>query len=76
MGDPALRQGYVRLMIDDLQVNGKEIRTRGSQKALEHAVLATATRPQTMVPSFARKWRTRQDSNLWPLPSEGSALSS
>jgi len=21
-------------------------------------------------------WRTRQDSNLWPLPSEGSALSS
>ena len=22
------------------------------------------------------KWRTRQDSNLWPLPSEGSALSS
>ena len=24
----------------------------------------------------AEKWRTRQDSNLWPLPSEGSALSS
>jgi hypothetical protein len=22
------------------------------------------------------EWRTRQDSNLWPLPSEGSALSS
>ena len=22
------------------------------------------------------KWRTREDSNLWPLPSEGSALSS
>jgi hypothetical protein len=22
------------------------------------------------------KWRARQDSNLWPLPSEGSALSS
>jgi len=21
-------------------------------------------------------WRTREDSNLWPLPSEGSALSS
>src|SRR3546814_1255573 len=25
---------------------------------------------------FAREWRTREDSNLWPLPSEGSALSS
>ena len=23
-----------------------------------------------------RKWRTQEDSNLWPLPSEGSALSS
>ena len=23
-----------------------------------------------------RRWRTREDSNLWPLPSEGSALSS
>ena len=23
-----------------------------------------------------KRWRTRQDSNLWPLPSEGSALSS
>ena len=25
---------------------------------------------------YVRKWRTREDSNLWPLPSEGSALSS
>jgi hypothetical protein len=23
-----------------------------------------------------KKWRTRRDSNPWPLPSEGSALSS
>ena len=23
-----------------------------------------------------RRWRTQEDSNLWPLPSEGSALSS
>jgi hypothetical protein len=26
--------------------------------------------------SFVREWRTRRDSNPWPLPSEGSALSS
>jgi len=25
---------------------------------------------------LVRNWCTRQDSNLWPLPSEGSALSS
>ncbi|MFD1797099.1 hypothetical protein ACFSC1_14020 [Paracoccus aurantiacus] len=23
---------------------------------------------------FSRKWRTREDSNLWPLPSEGLRL--
>ena len=28
------------------------------------------------LPSASRRWRTRQDSNLWPLPSEGNALSS
>ena len=27
-------------------------------------------------PDTRKKWRTREDSNLWPLPSEGSALSS
>src|SRR5579863_3904490 len=26
--------------------------------------------------SFSLMWRARQDSNLWPLPSEGNALSS
>lgn len=38
--------------------------------------VATAAGSRKKMPSFARKWRTRQDSNLWPLPSEGNALSS
>jgi len=25
---------------------------------------------------MSTKWRTRHDSNVWPLPSEGNALSS
>ena len=65
-GDPALRQGYVRLLVDEVQVDGREIRICGSKKALEHAVLATANSPQGMVPSFARKWRARNDSNVRP----------
>ena len=37
--------------------------------------------PRPVIPSSrdvdpGRRWRTREDSNLWPLPSEGSALSS
>src|SRR4051812_48597423 len=30
----------------------------------------------TLNPADLRKWRARRDSNPWPLPSEGSALSS
>ncbi|GAA3908878.1 recombinase family protein [Sphingomonas limnosediminicola] len=74
--NPALRQAYVRLLIDDVTVDETEIQIRGSRKALERAVIATAASAGTKVPIFAREWRTRQDSNLWPLPSEGSALSS
>lgn len=65
-GDPALRQGYVRLLVDEVRVDGEKILIRGSKKALEHAVLASANNPKSMVPSFARKWRARQGSNLRP----------
>lgn len=74
--NPALRQAYVRLLIDQVVVEDEEIRIRGSRKALERAVVATAAGTRKGVPSFAREWRTQEDSNLWPLPSEGSALSS
>ena len=73
---PALRQAYVRLLIDQVVVEDELVRIRGSRKALERAVVATAASTRKGVPSFAREWRTQEDSNLWPLPSEGSALSS
>ena len=73
---PALRQAYVRLLIDEVTVEADTVRIRGSRRALERAVVATAAHGGAKVPSFAPEWRTRQDSNLWPLPSEGSALSS
>ena len=74
--NPALRQAYTRLLIDEVVVEGHQIQIRGSRKALERAVIASSATARGKVPSFAREWRTRQDSNLWPLPSEGSALSS
>ena len=73
---PALRQAYVRLLIDQVVIEDGQIHIRGSRKALERAVIATAASARSGVPSFAREWRTQEDSNLWPLPSEGSALSS
>ena len=73
---PALRQAYVRLLIDEVTVEADKVQIRGSRKTLERAVIANSASGGTKVPSFAREWRTRQDSNLWPLPSEGNALSS
>ncbi len=35
-----------------------------------------SVRPSRCCAKSLKRWRTRQDSNLWPLPSEGSALSS
>ena len=64
--NPALRQAYVRLLIDQVIVEDEQIHIRGSRKALERAVIATAVSARKGVPSFARKWRARQDSNLRP----------
>jgi site-specific DNA recombinase len=72
----ALRQYYVRAIVDRIEVGDAQIRIRGATKALEHAVGRFDATPGMPVPNIEREWRTRQDSNLWPLPSEGSALSS
>ena len=40
------------------------VQIRGSRKALERAVIVTAASGGTKVPSFAREWRARKDSNL------------
>ena len=62
--NPALRQAYVRLLIDQVVVEDEQALISG--KALERAVVATAAGTRKGVPSFAREWRARQDSNLRP----------
>ena len=57
--NPALRQAYVRLLIDEVTVEGDQIQIRGSRKALERAMVATAASCSAKVPSFAREWRAR-----------------
>jgi site-specific DNA recombinase len=63
-GNPALRQAYVRLLIEQVTVEADQVHIRGSRKALERAVIATAASARGKVPSFAREWRARKDSNL------------
>ena len=61
--------------VTGVEVGDREIRITGRNTALERAVIASET-PGAMVSKAERRWCTRLDSNQWPLPSEGSALSS
>ena len=54
----------MRLLVDEVTVGVEEVRIRGSRKALERAVIASPASSAGKVPSFAREWRTQEDSNL------------
>jgi site-specific DNA recombinase len=73
--NPTLRRAYLRMLVSEVVVADDTVTIRGSKKALTHAIFAREEE-RTGVLTFIQDWRTRQDSNLWPLPSEGSALSS
>ena len=71
----AFARAYVQALISDVTVSDSEVRISGPKAALLHQTAMFAAKGE-LVPSFAREWRTRRDSNPWPLPSEGNALSS
>jgi site-specific DNA recombinase len=72
------RRDHLRALAQRIEVDAKEVRIMGSKsELLRTLVAASSAKSATIgVPSSVPKWRTRHDSNVWPLPSEGSALSS
>lgn len=74
-GQPDLRQAYARLLLSEARVDG-EIRISGSKAVLARSAAAGMAKTTPAVLSFFREWCTQVDSNHWPLPSEGNALSS
>ena len=72
-GAVPFRKAYLRSLIEAVEVDDRVIRIHGSKAVLERAVLADQAK-HPGVRSFVRNWRSRQDSNLWPLPSEGKSL--
>jgi site-specific DNA recombinase len=62
-GDIPFRRAYLRAVIDNVEVDDTEIRIHGRRTVLERLVMGGGASPAG-VPSFVRKWRTRQDSNL------------
>lgn len=72
------RRDHLRAFAQRIEVADKEVRIMGSKSELLHALVA-ASSVETAgngVRSSVPKWRTRHDSNVWPPPSEGGALSS
>ena len=74
-GDISFRRNYLRSIVDGVEVGDNLIRIHGSRASLEQAVIGKEQN-ENNVRGFIRKWRARHDSNVRPLPSEGSTLSS
>ena len=76
--DPGSKFGkqYLRLLVKDVRITGKEIRMRGSYEALSHAIAKNDLGTPEGVPSFIPEWRALRDSNPRPLDPKSSALSS
>ncbi len=75
-GSPELRQAYTRLVMDEVTVKDEEICISGSKAVLARCASEGEIPSAPAVLSFVQEWRARRDSNPWPLPSEGNALSS
>ena len=77
--DPGRGYGkqLLSLLVTEIRVGTTSIQMSGETAALNEAVskMKMGTSLET-VPSFISDWRARDDSNVRPLPSEGSTLSS
>ena len=61
-----LGKAYLRLLVDEIKLDGNELVVRGSHRRLADAIGFMEKRKLGEVPSFVNDWRARRDSN--PLP--------
>ena len=57
---------YLKLLVDEIRVQQKQISIRGSYAALAHALSTKKLGNPEWVPSFGGVWLPGQDSNLQP----------
>ena len=69
--DPAsgLGKAYLRLLVDEIRLDGNELVVTGSHRRLSDAISFMEKRKLGEVPSFVNDWRARQDLNPRPLGS-------
>ncbi len=73
-GVSKISQAYARPIVDDVRVSDEEIGISGSKTILARCIAADESSGAPAVLSLVQEWRTRRDSNPWPLPSEGSSI--
>ena len=72
-GAVPFRKAYIQAAVDGIEVDDGVVRVTGEKSTLEQAIvgdIAVSGGVRRSVP----KWRTRRDSNPWPLPSEQFSL--
>jgi site-specific DNA recombinase len=74
--DSGLGKAYLRLLVDEIRLDREQLTVRGSYGKLADALGILEKIELGEVPSSVPVWRARDDSNVRPLPSEGSTLSS
>lgn len=63
-GDPAFRRAWLHRFVDKVAISPDEIRISGPKEPLVSMLSEPEASVAAMVPTFAREWRTRHDSNV------------
>ena len=71
-----LGKTHLRFLVDEIRLDGNELVVTGSQRHSADSIGFMEQRKLGEVPGYVNDWRARDDSNVRPLPSEGSTLSS
>ncbi len=64
-GNRAFARAYIQALVSDVTVSDREIRISGPKAALLHQAALFAAKGE-LVPTFAKDWRARSDSNARP----------
>ncbi|WP_424399114.1 zinc ribbon domain-containing protein [Methylomonas methanica] len=60
-------KGYLKLLVDEVRIDGKQAIMQGSYENLAYAVGSSKDASEE-VPTFMRQWRPGDDSNVRPVP--------
>lgn len=70
-------KAYLRATVSEIRITDQIVSLTGDNQSMANLITSNAAIDgQHTVPRSMSNWRTREDSNFRPLPSEGSALSS